>query len=268
MDLIGRILMRAGVAHWVKFPQEGYTLRLCPSTSHRWRKPIGSRPVEEFFRRYVKPGDVVVDAGANVGIFTLAAATAATHSGRVYAFEPHPRTFKYLQRHLADNRASHVKAFNVALGDKEGAVHFSDNLLSDDINHVASEGIEVPVKRLDALVNEHVDLLKVDVEGYEKLTLEGAASLLPQVQCMLIEVEQEKCERFGYTARQLIDLIESHGFTILRVSGNTVSRVPVGFVPRQPEDLVAARDVTVFLKRTGYELGDIPLTVPSFRKAR
>lgn len=269
IQAIGRLLIRTGVANWVKFEQGDYSLRLCPGTSHRWLTPIGVRPVEEFFRRYVKPGDVVIDAGANVGIFTLVSAVAATPAGRVYSIEAHPRTFQFLRKHLDDNKMQNVVAINLALGDRGGMLYFSDSFFDDDINHVSSTGIPVPVQRLDALVQEpRVDLLKVDVEGYEKFTLDGATGLLPGVQCMLVEVEEDKCLRFGYTSRNLLDLIESHGFTILRVSGDAAARVPAGFVPRQPEDLVAVRSTEAFLQRTGYRLRDIPLSVPSFRTVR
>ena len=272
-DVIAKVMIRAGIAHWLKFKDaQGYSLRLCPSTRHRWRAPEGERQVENFFRRYVKAGDVVIDAGANVGIFTVVCALQAGSTGKVYAIEAHPQTYRYLVRHVVDNGLSSiVRPFNVAIGEKAGEIRFSDDTNRDDVNHVetGNDGISVPLKRMDALVKEpRIDLLKIDVEGYEKPALVGAGSLLNRVQCILIEVEGEKCQHFGYTARELVAMLESNGFTIMRISGDSASFVPDGFAPKQAEDLVAVRDVAEFLKRTGYKLADIPLSTPSFRRPK
>lgn len=269
----GRILFKVGAAKWITFPQNGYTLRLCRGTEHRWLQPVDSpRPVEGFFRRYLKEGDVVIDAGANVGIFSMVAAMMVGPTGEVYSIEPHPKTFEYLRLHIADNQASHVKVFQLALGDRSGSVNFSDNTDNDDLNHIVAEeagGITVPMRRLDdLLIANSVDLLKIDVEGYELIVLESAASLLPRVRCVLFEVEDEKCRRFGRGALELLSFVRSQGFRLLRIVGDSAADALVESIPNQSEDLVAVRDLNDFLQRTGYKWEPVPRNTPSLRMQR
>lgn len=268
--VFGRILQKLHVSHLLKVKQDGYVLRFYPASmcETRWLKPTQAhRPVEEFFRRYVKPGDTVVDAGANVGVFTLVASIMTGKTGKVYCMEPHPRTFGFLQGHMKTNAVTNVKAFNVALGDKDGTITFS-NSRSDDQNCVVDKGpgITVPVARLDALgIDEPVvAFLKIDVEGYEKFVLAGAVNLLPRVQCMLFEFEEDHYEKFGYSCHDLLAIIRGHGFRILRIVDNECSFIPQDYSTHHGENLVGVRDVNDFIGRTGYQLRDsTPLDIPS-----
>lgn len=72
----------------------------------------------EVFRQFCKPGSTVVDVGANVGLYTVIAASRVGEEGKVIAIEPHPESYRYLQKTIEANRLSRVKTFNVALGDR------------------------------------------------------------------------------------------------------------------------------------------------------
>lgn len=270
-EILSRVTTALGVEHYITFPQNGYALRLCPTTNHRWLQALDTpRPIEHFLRRYIKAGDTVIDAGANVGIFSMVAQLMAGPTGQVYAIEPHPTAFAFLLRHIKDNKVTNVKTFNVALGSAEGVVHFTDKRSDLDLNHVqvnGQGGIQVPVCRLDVLFDSvsRVNLLKIDVEGYEKMVLEGAQDLLHRIDCILIEVEEDKCLMFGHSPTELLQIVRSAGFKIVRIVGNTASEAPTSYSPRNSEDLVAVKCLDSFLKRTDYLLGEIPLDLPSFR---
>ena len=74
----------------------------------------------EFFRRAVKPGQVVFDVGANVGHFTLLAGKHVGASGRVHAFEPAPEEYRKLCANVSLNRFSNVLMNHVAICDRVG----------------------------------------------------------------------------------------------------------------------------------------------------
>lgn len=133
-------------------------------------------------------GMTVIDAGANIGVFSLYAA--ALGAKRVYAFEAVTETFKMLERNLALSRAgTAVKAFNLALGEAEGRAELkfgTDGAGSAMIGgeDTVNAGVYYPARRqvrvapLDSLVKGRVDFLKMDVEGYEARVLAGAGGLI------------------------------------------------------------------------------------------
>lgn len=128
----------------------------------------------------------VFDIGANIGATVIAAAQAA---GRVFAFEPQASTFSCLKKTVEANRLSNVSIFDLALGANEGEAIFFTNLNSGSASHlVTSDTLDrrsetkVRMTTLDRFVAEHeiarIDLIKIDVEGFEIDVLEGAKRTL------------------------------------------------------------------------------------------
>ncbi|HEU5115495.1 MAG TPA: FkbM family methyltransferase, partial [Isosphaeraceae bacterium] len=124
-----------------------------------------------------RPGHRVLDVGANIGVFSLFLNTEAPGI-RIYAFEPHPETYRYLSRNLAENRLDHaVKHHQLALASGPGEVRFmippeSDELASGHRAALSSgQGLKVEAIGLaDAMEMADggaFDLLKVDTEGAE-----------------------------------------------------------------------------------------------------
>ncbi|HKY37036.1 MAG TPA: FkbM family methyltransferase [Polyangiaceae bacterium] len=129
-----------------------------------------------------QPGQTVVDAGANVGFFTLRHARDVGPSGRVFAFEPNPSVFRLLQHNVERNGLKQVSCHRSALGERVGSLLFTSDPRSTSCGHISESeetGEPVPVSTLDALVEEQgltcIDLLKLDVEGYEPHVLRGGA---------------------------------------------------------------------------------------------
>jgi len=133
------------------------------------------------------PGGVFVDVGANIGVFTFPATKRVGPRGRVLAAEASPDVFKYLLRNIAANNTSQVTTFNCAICDSTGSVPFypapKEKFGMGSLGvQFSGKPTEVPARTLDNVLEEagihHVDVLKVDVEGFEVSVFRGAQKLL------------------------------------------------------------------------------------------
>jgi FkbM family methyltransferase len=237
-----------------------YRLRFYPSvlSGELWYNPELRIEDELFFQKYLRPGDMVIDVGANIGALTLQASIIAGQSGTVIAVEPHPRIFQYLMKNVNLNGAANVRVYNCALGNTEGTIRFSDGAM-DDTNAVAKNenGLTVPLCRLDNLPIEtaSIALLKVDVEGFEKFVFEGAERVLKATKCIFFESWEENFRRYCYSSKNLIELLEHGGFSIYRISApSTAERIRHGLISPICENLVAIRNVGDFISRTGFTI--------------
>lgn len=223
--LTSRFLWHSGLCPLLTIPCGDFRLRFYPSaySATLWFDPPQRLQDESVVRKLVTEGDVVVDVGANIGAITLAAARAAGDSGHVYSIEAHPRTYKYLRGNLRLNHAENVTAFNVACGNANGTVSFSDKR-SDDQNSVAHAGIPVSVRRLDELIpDQPIKLLKIDVEGYEKFVLEGAVNVLKNVEFIYFESYARHFGAFGYRLRDILTLLRHFNFSVHHRNGEEVT---------------------------------------------
>jgi FkbM family methyltransferase len=187
--------------------------------------------------RILHPGMTVVDVGANHGMFSLEAAHLIGRGGIVHAFEPTPGTRELLQNNLAVNGLSTVKIFAFALGEMPGTarlrVHKEMSGLNTLATHevtwnrhtlVADEIIEVPVTTLDAHAKaeglDHIDFLKIDVEGFELGVIRGARELLGarRVGLILLEIGDVTCATAGVEPIELLTELESLGYRLHSIS--------------------------------------------------
>lgn len=259
---IARILIKLRISPLFRIRQNSFFLKFYPSSMSRvlWVDQYLSQESytqeQQFFKRYLRPNDVVVDVGANIGFFSLIFSVLVGKYGKVYAIEAHPRIYKYLQGNIALNRAENVHTFNVALGNRSGVVSFSNDK-SDDRNFITTDGsgITAPIRKLDELEieNESISLLKIDVEGYEKFVIEGGENLLQKVQCVYFESIEENFLKFGYVLDDLISLLTGHGFQILAVQGNKVWSILSKQYLQSCRDLAAVREIDAFLERTNFQ---------------
>lgn len=248
--LMSRLLWRTGLCRFLTIKRPNYRLRFYPTaySAQLWAHPDEPNSDEDFFARHLRTGQVVVDVGANVGTLALTAATLVGRDGHVYAIEAHPATFRYLAGNVRFNHATNVTPWNLAAGRETAMVHLTDGA-SDDQNTVASDGdqsgLQVPQKPLDDLdvQEEVIDLLKIDVEGYEKYVLEGATALLRKTRCVLFESFAENYRRFGYCLGDVLEILEASGFGVYRFEGDAL--IPVGreYESLKCENLVALKDI-------------------------
>jgi len=137
---------------------------------------------------FIKPGDVVIDVGANIGTHTVFFAQRVGATGQVQAFEPQRIVFQNLCANLALNGLLNVRAFHAAVAREPGTIAVPSVAYAEPGNHggvalaagaaTAAGGERVPLMRLDGLGLDRCRLLKIDVEGMELDVLEGGRSLV------------------------------------------------------------------------------------------
>jgi len=255
--------MYSGLSTRFVIPKRGFRLRFYPtnSSAQQWVDPYHENDAhhghreETFFRRYLRPGDVVVDVGANFGLTALAAYSAVGRSGQVHAFEPHPRIFSFLEGNIALNGAEDVvKPYNLAIGEASGTVFLTDER-ADDQNSVSDDatGLRVPMSTLDEAASDlpPIALLKIDVEGYEQFVLRGATHTLDRTACIYFESSDEKFAQHGYSLGEIVELLAPRGFEVRRLRGDGAQTTVV--TPddgsSELEDLVAVADVDYLHRR-------------------
>jgi FkbM family methyltransferase len=142
----------------------------------------------------VRPGAVVVEAGANIGALTVPLARRLGRDGLLYAFEPQIPVFQLLCANLALNELLNVQALNAACGarpDRIGVRRIDParpgNFGGVSLDQIAGgTGMRVPVERLDdALDPPRLDLIKADIEGMERELIEGARGLIARFRPLL-----------------------------------------------------------------------------------
>jgi FkbM family methyltransferase len=146
--------------------------------SGAWVGTLERDKLKQFVRR-LQCGMTVWDIGANVGLYTLPSARAVGPTGRVYAFEPMPRNFSLLRRHIAMNQLSNVEIYEVAVGDTGGTLRMAEGDSPSEFHADPAGRWEVPVVSLDDWLvvsgSPSPDLVKIDVEGSDDAVLRGGA---------------------------------------------------------------------------------------------
>jgi FkbM family methyltransferase len=141
---------------------------------------------------FLREGDLFLDIGANIGSFTVLAS--GVRRASTWAFEPDPKTVRYLKRNIAINHLDGlVTIYEFALGSTRGEVRFTVGL--DTVNKVITSGNYntriVSQETLDNIVDtiSRPMMIKVDVEGYEEELLKGAENVLinPFLKIILVE---------------------------------------------------------------------------------
>lgn len=121
----------------------------------------------------------VVQAGGCAGLWPVAL---SPYFDRVYTFEPEPTNFSCLQRNIAAR--PNITAARVALGDREQSVSLSRPKAQAGLWQVSGEG-DIPMVRLDDVIEGPIDALVLDVEGYEVQALRGAERVITTHQPLL-----------------------------------------------------------------------------------
>lgn len=140
----------------------------------------------DLVRKIIKPGDVVVDVGANIGYFTLIFAQLVGIEGKVLAFEPDEKLFQILTANIQNNGYQNVALFNQGLSDQNSeAFLYLDEFNNLDNRIYASSStaakVEIKLVRLDDLIADYapeVDLIKIDIQGAETFAFIGMRDCL------------------------------------------------------------------------------------------
>ncbi|MFI5310335.1 MAG: FkbM family methyltransferase [Gemmatimonadales bacterium] len=157
---------------------------------------------------------VVIDGGANMGMFTLATLREHPHA-RITAFEPDPALLAVLRTNLERNGAGHVTLVNAALGAEDGEMGFTPDGQAGGMLVAAGAPMRVRVERLSRYLDQEVDFLKLNIEGAELEVLRElrASGRIALVRAMVIEYHGWPGgeQRLG----PLLSLLDESGFRYL-----------------------------------------------------
>lgn len=165
------------------------------------------------FDQIVKPGDTVVEVGANIGAHTVHLARLVGPKGQVVAYEPQRIIFQLLCANLALNELNNVHTYRAAVGAAPGVVtlppidYGAEGNFGGVSMSTGTVGEPVPVFSLDRLEVSSLRLLKIDVEGMETGVIEGARQLIRRHHPILY-VENDRRER----SARLIALLGELGY--------------------------------------------------------
>lgn len=193
---------------------------------YRAYKAYADRAERQLLTTILSPGAVVVDAGANIGIYSEFLSRCVGPTGVVHSFEPSPDNFKRLQS--ATRKLSNVRLSQAAVGESSGRSELYLSVkLNVDHRTYAAEGdsrdtMPIEMVALDQYfkLREHVDLIKMDIQGYELHALRGATRVVadnPDIK-LLIEFWPYGLTQAGANWADLIAFLEQKGMCIRQLS--------------------------------------------------
>jgi len=207
------------------------SLRLMPSL--RWTSVIYEPDVWPLIMQEIHRDDRVADIGAYIGLYTVAIAKRLESTGKVYAFEPEPNNFLKLKAHIHMNRVTEkVELFNAAVTSCDRMVPFIVG--RRDQSYVAAPQTNsvklVQSVCLDSVfAKKELDIIKIDVEGYEEEVLRGGLNLLNDrcrsPRMIFIEVHPYAWHIIGTTSDSLILLLEECGYRTLGIDLHPVKQI-------------------------------------------
>lgn len=192
-----------------------------PGSDRHFREYLASAPKVEGRRMYqpqhihqalqiCRMRRLAVDVGAHVGFWSyyLALSFASVH-----AFEPNELFAHCFERNV---RAKHVVLHRVALGEAEKKVELEVDAQNTGATHVrAGKPGSIPMRRLDDYRLAGIDFLKVDVEGYERLVLDGGRETLARCKPVVIIEQKDFAGRYGAERFAASELLQSLGAVLL-----------------------------------------------------
>lgn len=208
-------------------------------------------------RQLLRPGDAVIDIGANMGWFTVMAADLVGPAGRVEAFEPQPKLVEMLRETIAVNGFEQVRLHDCALSDRDETMtlRILDGNLGAATLHAPRNAnwsaVPVPVRDADAKLRElglsRLRMIKIDVEGHEAAIFVAAAAFLREVPADVILFESN-AEATPFFERPAVAVLVGLGYRIFQfdmTSAREVTLLPVpldGAGANLHNDFVALHD--------------------------
>ena len=200
-----------------------------------WDNPLApeieiSQSTINFFRKFIKKGDLVIDIGANIGDTTLPMAIAAGKEGTALAFDPNPFVFKILRKNAnLNSEKTNIQPYNFAVTCQEDTFYFISSNASFANGGISSHtdsmhgsyvlpdkirGIKLSefLKEQYPKILHKLSFIKVDTEGYDKEILKSISDLIAVYKPVII------AESFGKAAQEdkiaLFDIVSEYGYEL------------------------------------------------------
>jgi FkbM family methyltransferase len=217
---------------WVTVPLNGVTSRFLVSSTDELRRTQTLGGEGRFLQRLlqqIRPGEVIYDIGANLGLYTIFLAKSVGPRGRIIGFEPELRSFERCQENLRLNSLANVRVFDRALGNEDREIVLAvDESAASGVHHVlgrrdgeTSTGWQaakmvVGDRFIDMESLPTPNVIKIDVEGMEEEVLLGLTQTLHRPQCRLVfcEIHFAVLDQRGRwdAPRRILRFLEDCGF--------------------------------------------------------
>ncbi|MBI4522551.1 MAG: FkbM family methyltransferase [Deltaproteobacteria bacterium] len=193
---------------------------------------------QELYEKSLKPGMIVVDGGAHVGLYTLLAARRIGIDGRVFAFEPDPYNFGALVFNVNKNHSRNIVPIRKAVSNTndDAVFYISGGTISSSlVNRKNAEECRQMLVRCATLDHELCNvaldslLVKLDIEGAEPVALQGMNNLLQKVRSAVViaELNPSALRDAGLSPRDMINELKSHGFQVYFIDELGKKLIPV-----------------------------------------
>ena len=210
----------------------GETYRLDPR--YRWRLwPDYEAELASYLRDRVRPGQLCVDVGANIGVYVLQIARWTAPAGRIVAFEPNAATFAVLRRHVRINGlSSRVTLERMAVGRSAGTVQLFDTNPGSGLSRIGAanpaivgpaDSRDVPMTTLDQYfrsADRVPDWILIDVEGYEFDALAGGSDIIRRGANVIVEMHPHLWPGGEVTRAEGERLLAALGRRLVPISGH------------------------------------------------
>ena len=213
--------------------------RLC----YRAFKAYADRAERQLLKRILSAGDVVVDAGANIGIYSQFLARCVGATGIVHSFEPSPENFKRLQS--ATRKLASVRLSQAAVGEfsERARLYLSDKLNVDHRTYMTEEEsrhtVPIDIIALDDYFKpgQRVDLIKMDIQGYELHALRGASRVLADNSDLklLVEFWPYGLKQAGVNWVELLDTLQNKNMLVSEITNRGLVPFTADSVRETPE---------------------------------
>jgi FkbM family methyltransferase len=220
------VKIRAGVGKGLRFNAGPSNLAYALGTNEP--------PVQNALERFLEPGDVFFDVGANVGFFSVIGAKLVGETGRVYIFEPVPDNMEMVKHNCELNGFSNLTYFDYAVSNSTGEADLllaeysgGATLSSDDTPPDLKGTLLVKLVSLDEMVfNRGVappSLVKIDVEGAESNVLHGMHRTITEFKPVIIfEVDDQDQDRFDQKLEDCSTFLELQNYDITRLDDSYI----------------------------------------------
>ncbi len=220
-----------------------------------------------FMKKFLNEGDVFIDIGANIGLFTIMAGRKVGSSGKVYAFEPVSKTYERLNENISLNKFSNCLSFHLALSNQKASMTINTPQgwydAHSTLTSTPSRGEgdmkteQIEASTIDILISQYREmglaaLIKIDVEGWERYVLEGGADFFrsKNAPTLMVEFADDNLQSLDGSCAQLYEQLVEYGYNIYKYDASANLLMPS---PRKEvygyENLIASKNISEVQRR-------------------
>jgi FkbM family methyltransferase len=176
-----------------------------------------------YLKKIVMPGQIVVDVGANIGIYSVVLAKWVGKQGHVFAFEPAPDNIKLLRKTIKLNQFDNITITQKAISNKPGIASFYlvDGISSHSLMDYGKsiDKIDVEVETLDNFFQDYekpIDFIKIDAEGYDFKVILGMQNIISKTQnlSLFVEFDPKRLIKIGDSPQDLLRFMLNNRFSV------------------------------------------------------